>query len=106
MCFMFFYQCCFVYISNGVTDFLLAMIDDVITGGRSLMLRFLPGPVETGPEVNASAIVRPKLAKQILIKANKNNINYLIPLVRKMHLPMGPFRLVPEENRELNSSHQ
>ena len=57
MCFMFFYQCCFVYISNGVTDFLLAMIDDVITGGRSLMLRFLPGPVETGPEVNASYVL-------------------------------------------------
>ena len=54
MCFMFFYQCCFVYISNGVTDFLLAMIDDVITGGRSLILRFLLGPVEMGPEVNAS----------------------------------------------------
>ena len=51
---MFFYQCCFVYISNGVTDFLLAMIDDVITGGRSLILCFLLGPVETGPEVNAS----------------------------------------------------
>ena len=64
MCFMFFYQCCFVYISNDVTDFLLAMIDDVITGGRSLILRFLPGPVETGPVVDASS-------KSVLILSGK-----------------------------------
>ena len=30
------------------------MIDDVITGGRSLILRFLPGPFKTGPLVDAS----------------------------------------------------
>ena len=74
MCFMFFYQCCFVYISNGVTDFLLAMIDDVITGGRSLILRFLPGPVETGPEVNASNILPKSIHGKHQLRTNLNEI--------------------------------
>ena len=54
MCFMFFCQCCFVYISNDVIDFLLANDWWRHYSGRSLILRFLPGPVVTGPVVMAS----------------------------------------------------